>query len=171
MPKGSGRVQYALVAVDYFTKWAKAEVLTSITPVKIKEFVYKNIIFLYGVSHTIVSDNDKQFICNKFKEFCDSLQIKKVFSLVAQPQANGQVEIINKTIKHNLKTKLKDLKGRWADELSKVLWAFRTSVRTPTGETPFSLIYGYEAMIPVDTVEGSLRRENYDSDQNFVLQR
>ena len=45
------------MAVDYFTKWVEAEALVSITPTKIKEFVYKNIIYQYGIPHTIVSDN------------------------------------------------------------------------------------------------------------------
>ena len=75
------------------------------------------------------------------KNFGDNLQIKNMLSLVARPQANGQVEAINKMIKHNLKTKLEDLKGRWVDELPEVLWAYKTSVRTPTRETSFSLAY------------------------------
>ena len=79
---------------------------------KIKEFIYKNILCRYGVPHTIISDKGMIFDYDKFKEFCDNLQIKKVFSLVAQPQANGQVEVVNKMIKHNLKKKLKNLKGR-----------------------------------------------------------
>ena len=58
------------MAIDYFTKWVEAEALASITPTKIKEFVYKNIVCRYGVPHTIVSDNRTQFDCNKFKEFC-----------------------------------------------------------------------------------------------------
>ena len=79
---------------------------------KIKEFVYKNIVYRYGVPHTIVSDNGTQFDCDEFKEFCNDLQIKKVFSSVVRPQANGQVKALNKTIQHNLKMKLKNLKGR-----------------------------------------------------------
>ena len=75
------------------------------------------------------------------------------------------------TIKHNLKTKPKDLKGRWVDELPEVLWTYKTTTRTPTGETPFSLSYGYEAMVPVEIGMSSLRRENYDPDQNNLLQR
>ena len=67
-------------------------------------------------------------------------------------------------IKHNLKTKLEDLKGRWVDELPEVLWAYRTTARTPIGETSFSLAYGYEAMVPVEIRVSSLRRENYDPD-------
>ena len=88
------------------------EILASITPTKNKEFVYKNIVCRYGVSHTIVSDNDTQFDCEEFKEFYNDLQIKKVFTLVVRPQANRQVEAVNKMIKHNLKMKLKNLKGR-----------------------------------------------------------
>ena len=59
LPKGKGGAQYAVVAVDYFMKWVEAEALASITPLKIKEFVYKNIICRYGVPHIIISDNGK----------------------------------------------------------------------------------------------------------------
>ena len=83
LPKGRGSVQYTVVVVDYFTKWAKAGALRSITPKKIKKFIYKNIVYQYGVLHTIISDNSTQFDCDKFKEFCDDLQMKKVFSSVA----------------------------------------------------------------------------------------
>ena len=110
-----------MVTINYFTKLIEAKILAKITPRRIKEFVYKNIIYCYGVPHTIVSNNNKQFDCDEFKEFCDNLQIKKVFSLVARTQANGHVEAVNKTIKHDQKMKLKDLKGRWADELPEVL--------------------------------------------------
>ena len=85
MPKGRGSAQYAVVVVDYFPKWVEAEALASIMPAKIKEFIYKNIVCLYGVTHPIVLDNDKQFNCNEFREFYDNLQIKKVFSSVARP--------------------------------------------------------------------------------------
>ena len=109
---------------------------------KIKKFVYKNIVCQYGVPHTIISYNGKEFDYNESKEFCDKLQIKKSFSSVVRPQANGQVETINKTIKNNLKTKLEDLKGNGVDELPEMFWAYRTTARTPTGETLFSFSYG-----------------------------
>ena len=121
LPKGRSSVQYAVVAIDYFTKWVDTKALASIMPTKINEFIYKNIVYRYEVPHTIVSDNDTQFNCEKFKEFYDNLQIKKVFTSVTRPQANGQVKVVNKMIKHNLKTKLEDLKGRWAEERPEVL--------------------------------------------------
>ena len=77
-------------------------------PAKIKEFIYKNIVCQYKLPHTVVLDNGTQFDCDEFKEFCDNLQIKKVFSSIARPQANGQVEAMNKrsstTSRRSLKT-------------------------------------------------------------------
>ena len=90
-------MQYVVVAVDYFTKWIEAEPLASITSAKIKEFIYQNIICWYGVLRTIISYHRTQFKCDKFKEFCDDLQIKKIFLSVARPQANGQVKAMNKS--------------------------------------------------------------------------
>ena len=51
-----------------------------------------------------------------------------------------------------IKTRLEGAKGVWPDELPGVLWAYRMTVRTPTGETPFKLAYGSEAVIPADRV-------------------
>ena len=69
---------------------------------------------------------------------------------------------MNKTIKHNLKTKLENLKGRWADNVPEVLWAYRTTARSTTRETLFSLAYKYESMVPIKLGAGSLRRDNFD---------
>ena len=139
-------------------------------PTKIKEFIYKNIIYWYGVSHAIVSNNGTQLDHDEFKEFCDDLQIKKIFSSVARPQANRQVKAVNKAIKHNLKTKLENLKRRLADDLPEVLWAYRTTTTSTTEETPFLLAYGYEVIVPVKLEVGSLRRDNFDPEQNMILQ-
>ena len=57
---------------------------------------------------------------------------------------------MNKAIKHNLKMKLENLKGMWEDDIPEVFWAYRTTARSTTGETPFSLAYGYEAIVPVE---------------------
>ena len=78
---------------------------------------------------------------------------------------------MNKVIKHNLKMKLENLKGRWADDLPKVVWAKTAITWSTTRETLFSLAYGYEAMVPVELGAGSLRRDNFNPEQNMILQR
>ena len=102
---------------------------------KVKEFIWESIICCFGIPHEIVSDNGTQFDNNEFRDFCDDFGIKKSFSSVDHPQMNGHVEAVNKIIKFNLKTKLKECKGLWAEELPKVLWAYKTTSRTSIGET------------------------------------
>ena len=129
---------------------------------KVQDFVWEAIIYWYDIPHEIVSDNGMQFDSKEFREFWNELDIKKNFSSIDHTQTNGQVEAVNKIIKHNMKTKLEEHKGLWADELPKVLWGYRTTSRTSTGETPFSLAYGDEAMILVELGIPSLRRETYN---------
>ena len=65
-----------------------------------------------------------------------------------------------------IKTRLKGAKSIWPDELPSVLWAYRTTARTPTGETLFRLAYGTDAVIPVEVGLTSYRVENYSEDKN-----
>ena len=55
-----------LVAVDYFTKWAKAEALANIWDVDVKKFVWKNIVMRFGVPDSLISDNGLQFDSKTF---------------------------------------------------------------------------------------------------------
>ena len=65
-----------------------------------------------------------------------------------------------------IKTQLKGVKGIWPEELLSVLWAYRTTARTPTGETPFRLTYGNEAVIPAEIGLTSYRVDNHDEARN-----
>lgn len=171
LPKGKGGVKYAVVAVDYFTKWAEAEPLASITAKKLVDFVYRSIICRFGIPYKLISDNGKQFDSKEMRQLCENLGIKKSFSAVSHPQTNGQTEAVNKIIKHTLKAKLDDSKGNWPEELPNVLWSYNTTPRSTTGETPFSLTYGCEAMVPVELGAGSFRRDNYQPEVNEVNHR
>ena len=97
----------------------------------------KNIICRYGIPRVLVSDNGKQFDNRAFRNFCSELGIQNHYSLPAHPQANGQVEVTNRTLLKIIKTRLEVAKGIWPDELLSVLWAYQTTARTPTGETSF----------------------------------
>ncbi|XP_068312544.1 uncharacterized protein [Pyrus communis] len=81
-------------------------------------------------------------------------------------KANGQVEAINKIIKRTLKTSLDKAKGLWPELVPQVLWSYRTSYRTSTGETPLSLAFGTEAVIPVELEQATYRVKNYRQSEN-----
>ncbi|XP_052209184.1 uncharacterized protein LOC127812704 [Diospyros lotus] len=123
LPTARGGYKHTIVALDYFTKWAKVKELAQISTAKVEKFVLNNIICKFGVPQKIVTDNGTQFTSEQFVQFCESLGIKKSFTAVDHPQANGQVEAVNKIIKQILKTRLEARKGAWVDELQTVLWA------------------------------------------------
>ena len=150
LPLGKGQCKFIIVAVDYFTKWAEADPLATITEQKIHNFVWRAIICRFGIPRALVSDNGKQFDNAKFRYFCVELRIKNYYPSPAHPQSNGQAEVTIKTLKAALKTKLENLKGKWVEYLPKVLWAYRATQKSATRETPFSLAFGTEAVAPVE---------------------
>ncbi|XP_074289051.1 uncharacterized protein LOC141614193 [Silene latifolia] len=82
--------------------------------------------------------------------FCTKWNINLVTSTLRYPKANGQAESSNKVVISCLKKKLKRRKGRWAEELPLVLWADRTTPKTSIGQTPYSLVYGCEVVMPAE---------------------
>jgi hypothetical protein len=57
---------------------------------------------------------------------------------------------------------LKKRGKKWIDELPCALWGNRTSPSQATGETPFVMVYGVEAVLPLEITMGSLRVNTYD---------
>ncbi len=97
----------------------------------------------------------------------DDHGIASHFASVAHPQANGQVEAFNKIICDGIKKKLNKAKGLWVDELPNVLWSIRTTAKNSTGESPFMLVYGAEAVLPIEMYEPTLRVMLYDENANW----
>jgi len=80
-----------------------------------------------------------------------------MFASVEHPQTNGQDESANRVLLRGLKRRLEKAKGARAEEVPRVVWAYHTTSLSSTMETPFSLVYGSDAMIPVEMHESSPR--------------
>ena len=78
------------------------------------------------------------------------------------PTTNGKVEVMNRSLLKIIKTRLEGAKGIWPEELLSILWAYRTTARTPAGETPFRLTYENEAIIPSEIELTSYRVDNHN---------
>ena len=92
-PMAMRQFKFLVVGIDYFTKWVEAEPLATIIKKIVRNFVWKSIIFHYGIPRVLVSDNGKQFDNDSFRDFCQQLGIKNHYSLPAHPHANGQVKV------------------------------------------------------------------------------
>ncbi|RDX70210.1 Retrovirus-related Pol polyprotein from transposon 17.6, partial [Mucuna pruriens] len=165
-PMAPGQIKFLIVAVDYFTKWIEAEPVAVISAERVKRFVWKKIICRFGLPAVLVSDNGTQFASKATAEFCQELGIKQVFTSVEHPQTNGQAEAANKVILRGLRRRLEEAKGRWAEELPQVLWSYHTTPHSSTNETPFRLVFGTEAVIPVEVGEPSTRVELFEPEAN-----
>ena len=95
--------------------------------------------------------------------------IKNRYLTLAYPQGNGQAKAVNKVIVNGLKKRLNDAKGKWVEELPHVLWTYWTTPRRSTGETPFSMTYRAEAMIPLETGFPTLMTSLFAPDSNDNL--
>ena len=98
----------------------------------------------------LVSDNGAQFENENLTTWLAELNIQQIFTSVAHPQDNGQVEHINRSIVEGIKTHLGTKRTGWVDKVPHVLWAHRTLTKTSNDKTPFSLTYGSEAVIPAE---------------------
>ncbi|GKV32493.1 hypothetical protein SLEP1_g41093 [Rubroshorea leprosula] len=148
--KGKGGCTYLVVAVDYFTKWIEAKPLSTTTEKKIKEFLFNSILCRFGIPERIIADNGPQFRAAALRSLCDGYGIELALTSVYTPQSNGQAESANKIILRGLKTRVLAAHSNWVNELNRVLWSCHTTPSSATGETPFSLAYGAEAVIPIE---------------------
>ncbi len=162
-----GGYEYLLVAVDKFTKWIEAKPINSPDAASAIKFV-KDIVFRFGVPHSIVTDNGSNFTSKEFKAYCAEVGIKLHFASVAHPQTNGQVEkangIICNGIKKRLLGPLEKARHTWPEELPSVLWSIRTTPNTATQETPFFLVHGAEAVLPIEIEHDSPRVTEYNEE-------
>ncbi|GJU90799.1 reverse transcriptase domain-containing protein [Tanacetum coccineum] len=165
-PEGPGKVKFLIVAIDYFTKWIEAKAVATITGNQVKKFVWDNIVCRFGLPGEIISDNGKQFRDNPFKDWCEKLCIRQCFASVKHPQANGLVERANRSLGEGIKARLEEKSKDWIEELPHVLWAHRTMIKSSNGETPFSLTYGTEAVIPAEIGMPTLRTAEMDQAKN-----
>jgi len=150
-------MKYLVVIIKYFTKWVEAEPVAHITSHKVQHFVWKNIVCHFGIPKRLVSDNDTQFTSQQLGKLCTELSIKQVFASVEHPQKNRQVESANKVLLRGLKRRLEKANRTWDNEVPRILWAYHTTPLSTTKQTPFSLVYGSDAMIPVEIQESSSR--------------
>ena len=147
-PLAVRQMKYVVVAIEYFTKWIEAEPVAQITTHKIQHFVWKNMVCRFGISKRLVSDNGTQFASQQLGKLCTKLGVKQLFASVKHPQTNGQVESANQVLLRVLERRLD--KANWAEKVPRIVWAYHTTPQSTTRETPFSLVYGSDAMIPVE---------------------
>uniref|UniRef100_A0A2N9EJ59 Integrase catalytic domain-containing protein n=1 Tax=Fagus sylvatica TaxID=28930 RepID=A0A2N9EJ59_FAGSY len=153
----SGGYIWILVATEYFTKWVEAIPLRKATGAAVANFIREHIITRFGIPYKLITDNGTPFINKDVREVLEHYRVKHRRSTPYYPQGNGQAEATNRMLLRILSKMVFDYGNDWKAHLADVLWAYRSSPKTATGFTPFSLVYGTDTISPTELVVPSPR--------------
>uniref|UniRef100_A0A2N9I6H1 RNA-directed DNA polymerase n=1 Tax=Fagus sylvatica TaxID=28930 RepID=A0A2N9I6H1_FAGSY len=153
----SGGYIWILVATEYFSKWVEAIPLRKATGAAVANFIREHIITRFGIPHKIISDNGTPFVNKNIREVLEHYRIKHRRSTPYYPQGNGQAEATNRMLLRILSKMVFDYGKGWSSHLADTLWAYRGSTKIATGFTPFSLVYGTDAISPTELLVPSPR--------------
>ena len=147
--KDSG-AQYIIVAIDYLTKWVEAKATPNNDARTTAKFLYENIFMRYGLPLEIVSDQGVHFVNKIIAFLLAEFMIIHKKSAPYHPQANGLAESTNKTLCIALTKVVSTSRSDWAEKLHSVIWAYRIAYKTAIGMTPYDLVFGLNAILPIE---------------------
>ena len=149
LPMSKSGNRYCITLTDYFSKWVEAAPIPTKEATHVAAFVYK-MILRHGCPQEIVSDQGREF-CNKLMDSLEELTgFKHKITSAYHPQSNGLDERFNQTLKSQLQKLVNDHQDDWDDLLDNILFAYRSSRQDSTKCSPFLLMYGREARLPID---------------------
>jgi transposase InsO family protein len=156
-PSRHGRHRYILVATDYATKWAEAEATKTNDKVIVAKFLRENIMARFGCPKELMSDRGTHFVNDVIEELTTKYKIKHRLTTPYHPRANGQTEKTNGILCKIITKTVQGSMTDWDTKLIDALWAYRTAYKVTTKFTPFQLVYGQEAILPIELELPSLR--------------
>nr|GEX04860.1 reverse transcriptase domain-containing protein [Tanacetum cinerariifolium] len=140
--------KYILVAVDYLSKWVEVKALfTNGARVIVK--ILKSLCARFGTPHAIISDRGTHFCNDQFVKVMLKYGVTHRLPTVHHPQTSGQLEVLDRGLKHILERTIGENRASWSDKLDDALWAFRIAFKTPIECTPYKLVYGKACHLPI----------------------
>jgi hypothetical protein len=157
--------------MDYFTKWPEAKAIPNMKAETVAKFIYEEIICRHGVPQEILSDRGTSFINKLIDALCQKYQTKHRLTSSYRPQTNGMVERFNHTIGECIAKLVQEDNKEWDQFVDAVLLAYRTKKHKTTSKTPFYLVYGREATLPIDLkIPSRLENEEENPMQRRIYQ-
>lgn len=171
LPTARSGVRYVVVVIDQFTKWVELFACKIITTEIIADILVK-LISRFGCPRRLLTDRGSQFNSQLLRDLCYRLGVHKVFTSAYRPQADGIAEAFMKVLGRQLAILTNGSPKSWSTYLEQIAFAYRTTPHPSTGETPFYLMYGYDAQMPDFHLLDGLDNEMFlESSQKEVRER
>ena len=151
------QAQYIIVATDYLTKWVEAKATRKNDARTTTCFLYEQVFTRYGLPIEIVSDRGTHFLNEVIHYLLDEFLVIHRKSAPYHPQANGQAESTNKILCTVLTKIVDNSRSEWEMKLHAAIWAYRVAFKTAIGTTPFNLVFGLDAILPIEFLIPTLR--------------
>ena len=152
LPQSRNGNRYCITLTDYFSKWPEAEAIPTKEAKHVASFLYK-MILRHGCPEEIVSDQGREF-CNQLIDLLEQLTgFKHKITSAYHPQSNGLDERLNQTLKSKLQQLVNEHMDDWDELIDNILFAYRSSRQDSTKCTPFLLMQGREARLPIQLTQ------------------
>ena len=155
LPATQDGCKYVLVAADHFTRWVEVYPIKNQEAQTVSRKLIDEMFCRFSPPEQLHSDQGRQFESDLIAEICNMLGIKKTRTTPYHPHGNGMVERFNRTLLDMLATTTRNHPDDWEHYVRKVCMAYNSSVHSSTGFSPFFLMFGREAKLPVDLMYGS----------------
>ncbi|XP_019427150.1 PREDICTED: uncharacterized protein LOC109335471 [Lupinus angustifolius] len=141
---------YILGAVDYVSKWLEAVASQKDDAKTMVKFLKRNIFSRVGTPRVLISDGGSHFCNSQLEKVLHHYGVRHKVASPYHPQTNGQAEVSNLEIKKILEKIVSTTRKDWSLRLDDALWAYRTTLKAPTGLYPFQIVNGKACHLPVE---------------------
>lgn len=144
---GNDRYKYILTLQDDLTKFSAAYPITNTTAEETCECLV-HFITLFGIPKTILTDQGTNFTAELFKQTCNLLKIKQLWSTPYHPQTQGALERSHSTLKEYLKSYVNEQQSNWHRFVYTAILACNTAIHYTTHFSPYELLFGNKPYVP-----------------------